>query len=554
MIIGKEGCVIQNTEVKTAENEEAYLEIENKSVLETENSSPRNNKEGALATMVLTESEDEVMKTEQQKWQNPNYFKYPWQEYLFIFTCMISQLLNQSGTTQTLSIMNILADSFGSDTTSRSWLMASFPLVSGSFILISGRLGDIYGLKNMLLIGYAMIIIWSLICGLTKYSGSDTFFIISRAFQGLGIAFILPNVLGIIGNIYIGGTFRKNIVISFIGAMAPIGATLGCFFAGLIGTMNPNQWPWAFYAYTITAAINLALSIYAIPNNIPTNIHRFSMDWIGSILGVIGLILLNFVWNQAPISGWTQAYIIVLLIISVLFLVVFGVYEIHFAKSPLLPQAIMKDRHMIQIMLSLFFGWGSFGIFTFYYFQFQLNIRHYTALWAGGSYFMFLIWGIVAALLVGFSIKRVSPSVFLFFAMVAFNVGSIMASVTPVHESYFRTQMGTMIILSFGMDLSFPASSIIFCDYLPMEYQGMAGSLVNTVVNYSMSLCLGMGATVEMQLDPDGKHILKGYRGAQYLGIGLATLACIISGLYMVESFIKDHRTKAVAKDNCGMS
>lgn len=217
MIVGKEECVIQNPEVKTAGKEEDYLEIENEVALEAEDSSPRNNKEGALTTIVLTNSEDEVMKTK-QKWQNPNYFKYPWQEYLFIFTCMISQLLNQSGTTQTLSIMNILADSFGSDANSRSWLMASFPLVSGSFILISGRMGDIFGLKNMLLIGYVMIIIWSLICGLTKYSGSDTFFIVSRAFQGLGIAFVLPNVLGIIGNVYVGGTFQKNIVISFIGA------------------------------------------------------------------------------------------------------------------------------------------------------------------------------------------------------------------------------------------------------------------------------------------------------------------------------------------------
>ncbi|CAI4047514.1 borate transporter SKDI_13G0230 [Saccharomyces kudriavzevii IFO 1802] len=528
--------------VKSAESRQDSFEAENESVSAVKKSSRH---DGNEETVTISTDHGEEMTVDKQRWQNPNYFKNSWHEYLFIFTCMISQLLNQAGTTQTLSIMNIIANSFGSNENSRTWLMASFPLVSGSFILISGRLGDIYGLKKMLTIGYVVIIIWSLICGLTKYSGSDTFFIISRAFQGLGIAFVLPNVLGIIGNIYVSGTFRKNIVISLVGAMAPVGATLGCLFAGLIGTKNPKQWPWAFYAYTITSIINLALSVYSIPNNIPTNIQHFSMDWIGSALGVIGLVLMNFVWNQAPISGWDQAYIIVLLVISVVFLVVFIIYENRFAKSPLLPRAVLKDRHMIQIMLALFFGWGSFGIFTFYYFQFQLNIRHYSAVWAGGTYFMFLIWGIIAALLVGIYIKKVSPSVFLFLSMMAFNIGSIMASVTPVHETYFRTQLGTMIILSFGMDFSFPASSIIFSDNLPMEYQGMAGSLVNTVVNYSMSLCLGMGATVETHVDPDGKHVLKGYRGAQYLGIGLASLACIISGLYMVERIIKDHKAKA---------
>lgn len=188
---------------------ESKGEYENETELPVKKSSRDNNIGESLTATAFTQSEDEMVDSN-QKWQNPNYFKYAWQEYLFIFTCMISQLLNQAGTTQTLSIMNILSDSFGSEGNSKSWLMASFPLVSGSFILISGRLGDIYGLKKMLLVGYVLVIIWSLICGITKYSGSDTFFIISRAFQGLGIAFVLPNVLGIIGNIYVGGTFRKT--------------------------------------------------------------------------------------------------------------------------------------------------------------------------------------------------------------------------------------------------------------------------------------------------------------------------------------------------------
>ena len=50
--------------------------------------------------------------------------------------------------------MNIISNDFNSTSAKQSWLMASFPLVSGSFILISGRIGEIYGLKNMLILGY----------------------------------------------------------------------------------------------------------------------------------------------------------------------------------------------------------------------------------------------------------------------------------------------------------------------------------------------------------------------------------------------------------------
>ncbi|KAL3233656.1 Aminotriazole resistance protein [Nakaseomyces bracarensis] len=504
---------------------------------------------------------DSITRTEShivhQKWQNPEYFDSTWKEYLFLVACFNSQLLNQSGALQTQPLMNIIADSLGSKNGKQAWLMAAFPLVSGSFILISGRIGDIYGLKSTLLVGYVILIIWSLICGLSNYAHNDAFFIVSRAFQGLGISLILPNLLGIVGSIYIAGTRRKNMVISLIGCMAPIGATLGGVFAGLIGTEDKNQWPWAFYSYAIYAALNSALCLWLIPNNIPTNVHKHQMDWIGSFLGVAGLILLNFVWNQAPIDGWDSAYLIVLLVISVVLLVAFFIFELKFVKvSPLLPKEVIKSPKTLLVLCALFFGWGSFGIFSFYYFAFQLNLRGYTPLWAGGTYFMFLIWGIVAALVVGFTIKKVYPSIILFASMVAFNVGSIIVSVTPVHQTYFRNHLGMMIILSFGMDLSFPASSILLSDKLPLPYQGMAGSLVNTMVNYSMSFCLGVAGVVEQHVNHHGMDILKGYRGAFYLGIGLASIACIISGGVMLNEIIlgRKRTTHDNIKDDNEMS
>ncbi|SCW03290.1 LAFE_0G07184g1_1 [Lachancea fermentati] len=475
--------------------------------------------------------------------QDPSYFKCRWKEYLFIFSSMVSQLLNQAASTQTNPLFNVLSDDFNSSTAEQTWLMASFALVSGSFILVSGKFGDIYGLKKSLLGGYAVIIIWSLICGFTTYAHSVNFFIVARAFQGLGIAFIVPNIMGIVGNVYVPGSKRKNMVISLIGSCAPIGATLGVVFSGLIATKSTN-WAWTFYAYAIVAAINACIAYWIIPNSIPTNVHNFSMDWIGSAIGVTGLILFNFVWNQGPIVGWGKAYVIVLLIVSVIILVTFFVYEAKYAKEPLLPHAALFNRHLLMILLSIFFGWGSFGIWTFYYMSFVLNLRHYTPLWAGGTYFTFAIFGIIAALFVGFSIHKVHPSIILLLSMLAFDSGCIMLSVTPVHQTYFRMILGMQVILSFGMDLSFPAASIILSDKLPPQHQGMAGSLVSTMVSYSMSLCLGIGGTVEHQINKTGEDLLKGYRAALYLGIGLASLGAAISFAFMVENLYLIRKTK----------
>ncbi|SCU99869.1 LAMI_0G01376g1_1 [Lachancea mirantina] len=478
--------------------------------------------------------------------QNPEYFSSRWREILFVISCMISQLLNQAASTQTNPLFNAISDEFKSSSSKQTWLMASFPLVSGSFILVSGKFGDIYGLKKTLLGGYVVATIWSLICGFSSYTSSVDFFIVARAFQGLGIAFVLPNIMGLVGTIYVPNTKVKNMVISMIGACAPIGATFGVLFSGLIGTKTKN-WAWTFYAYAVLAFVNGVIAWWVIPDNVPINSHNFKMDWVGSALGVTGLILLNFAWNQGPIEGWGTSYVIALLVISLFILLAFFVYEVRFAKEPLIPRAAMFNRRLLMILSSIFFGWGSFGIWTFYYMCFVLNLRHYTPLWAGGTYFMFVIWGIIAALTVGKTIHRMHPSILLFFSMVAFDCGCIMLAVTPVHQTYFRITMGTMIILSFGMDFSFPAASITLSDELPSEHQGMAGSLVSTMINYSMSLCLGIGGTAERQINKSGNDLLKGYRAALYVGIGLASIGVFISGTFMLENIYQARRKNMLA-------
>lgn len=67
---------------------------------------------------------------------------------------------------------------------------------------------------------------------------------------------------------------------------------------------------------------------------------------------------------------------------------------------------------------------------------------------------------------------------------------------------------------------------------MPPEQQGIAASLVNTVINYSISIGLGIAGTVETQVNDGGRNILKGYRGAWYVGLGLDALGiCLAIGL-----------------------
>lgn len=71
----------------------------------------------------------------------------------------------------------------------------------------------------------------------------------------------------------------------------------------------------------------------------------------------------------------------------------------------------------------------------------------------------------------------------------------------------------------------------------PREHQGVAASLMNTVVNYSISIGLGLAGTAESQINSSGLDVLEGYRAAFYVGIGLATLGWVVSLHFIVSSY-----------------
>lgn len=82
------------------------------------------------------------------------------------------------------------------------------------------------------------------------------------------------------------------------------------------------------------------------------------------------------------------------------------------------------------------------------------------------------------------------------------------------------------------MDISFPASATILSNSVSVKHQGISASLVNTVVNYSIAIGLGVAGSVEQQVGKDGAYLLKGYRSALYTSVGLAGVSFAIAAIY----------------------
>jgi MFS family permease len=94
------------------------------------------------------------------------------------------------------------------------------------------------------------------------------------------------------------------------------------------------------------------------------------------------------------------------------------------------------------------------------------------------------------------------------------------------------------------MDTSFPAGTITLSNMMPKEHQGTAASLVATVVNYSISVGLGIAGTVERTVNNGEKDTLKGYRAAFYTSIVLSCVGILVSIVSAVHTTIERNRSR----------
>ncbi|KAL4998225.1 major facilitator superfamily domain-containing protein [Aspergillus recurvatus] len=400
-------------------------------------------------------------------------------EWLFIIVLCSTQLFVQGAFGYILLPSHVVGKTFDQgpdDATRMAWHVGGYSLTVGTFILTAGKLGDLYGSKRLLILGWVWFGVWSVIGGCSAFTHSPIFFDIARALQGIGPAFLLPNALAIAGRTYPPGK-KKNIIFSAFAMAAP----LGCSTAGAIGAAFAEYvwWPWVMWLYGIGCFVLAGVSWWTI--------SWFVLDYIGSCLGVAGLLLLNISWNQAPIDGWSTPYVYLLLLVGFLVLGVFVLQEKR-AMEPILDVSIINGR---------------------------------------------AISGIVAALSTPFLMSVISSGWLMAIACGSFLAGCLLMSTAPIEQSYWMNTFWSFLIMAWGMDISFPASATTLSDAVPIKHQGASASLINTVINYSIAIGLGVAGTVEAEVVNGRDDRLTGYRAALWTSVGLSALAFSIALVYV---------------------
>ncbi|OBB21180.1 MFS transporter [Mycolicibacterium setense] len=226
-----------------------------------------------------------------------------------------------------------IMDALGADYDGVIWVTSAYLLAYAVPLLVAGRLGDVYGPKNLYLAGLAVFTAASLWCGL---AGSLEMLIAARVVQGIGAALLTPQTLSTITRIF--PPERRGVAMSVWGATAGVATLVGPLAGGvLVGGLG---WQWIFFVNVPIGILGLALAVWLVPA-LPTAPHRF--DVLGVVLSGVGMFLIVFALQEGQSRDWAP-WVWATGAVGIAVMVAFVCWQAVNTAEPLIPLRIFQDR------------------------------------------------------------------------------------------------------------------------------------------------------------------------------------------------------------------
>ncbi|HEU4624827.1 MAG TPA: DHA2 family efflux MFS transporter permease subunit [Steroidobacteraceae bacterium] len=436
------------------------------------------------------------------------------------------------------TIVNVALPSIREDLsfteTSLVWVVNAYLLTYGGFLLLGGRLGDIYGPRRLFLLGITLFTVASLACGLAN---SQEVLIAARAVQGLGGAVVSAVALSLIMNMFTDGAERAK-AMGVYGFVCAGGGSIGLLLGGsLTSALN---WHWIFLVNLPIGVAVYALCIALIPNMKPQVADR-RLDVWGAITVTSSLMLAVYAIVNGNEAGWTSAQTIGLLAGAAVLLAAFLAIEARVA-APLMPLAIFKLRNLtISNAVGILWAAGMFAWFFISALYLQL-VLGYGPMQVGLAFLPANI--IMAAFSLGLSAKLVTR----FGIRAPLGIGLLFAALglallarAPLDGNVLTDVLPSMVLLGLGAGIAFnPLLIAAMSDVAPSE-SGLASGIVNTAFMMGGALGLAILASLAAAethaLLADGATtqaaLNGGYRVAFALGAICAAAAAAIGSAFL---------------------
>ncbi|MDZ4359206.1 MAG: DHA2 family efflux MFS transporter permease subunit [Variovorax sp.] len=385
------------------------------------------------------------------------------------------------------TIVNVALPSIRTDLgfseTSLVWVVNAYMLTFGGFLLLGGRLGDLYGHRRVFLAGLVLFTLASLACGVSTSQG---LLVAARAVQGLGGAVVSAVALSLIMNLFTEPADRAK-AMGVYGFVCAGGGSIGVLLGGLL--TSTLSWHWIFLVNLPIGVAVYALCVALLPNA-RGHAHGEKLDVAGAITVTASLMLAVYGVVNGNEAGWGSTQTISLLGAAVVLLAAFIAIEAR-VKHPLMPLGLFKLRSVsVANVVGVLWAAAMFAWFFISALYMQMVLQ-YTPMQIGLAFLpanvimaVFSL-GLSARIVMRFGIRKPLAAGLWLAAL-----GLALFARAPVNGSFVLDVLPGMVLLGLGAGMALNPVLLAAMSEVDPADSGLASGVVNTA--FMMGGALGL--------------------------------------------------------------
>lgn len=392
---------------------------------------------------------------------------------LVLFVCCAGQFL----VVLDASVVNValpsIKEALDFDTASLQWVINTYTITFAGFLLLGGRLADLFGRRALFLGGLAMFTVTSLIGGLATNAGT---LLAARSIQGLGAAALAPATLTVLFTSFTNSKQRAK-AFGMWSAVAAAGGAVGVLLGGAITEWI--SWRWILLI-NVPVGVFLIMCVLRAVTEVRNPRAQARIDTPGAIAITLGLVTLAYGLVLSLDEGWGSGKVLVVLAAAVVLLGFFVVNEAKLTANPLVPLSVFRNRSVsagnIVALTSSAALWGTFYLFTL---LLQLGLG-YSPLHTGLAYLPLAVGMFVAARGIAGHISRFGARSILLVGLALSAVGLVWLSFADVGADFAVDLFGPTLLLGVGQGLVSASMTVAATTGVPWQQAGLVSGLLNT--------------------------------------------------------------------------
>jgi EmrB/QacA subfamily drug resistance transporter len=414
------------------------------------------------------------------------------------------------------------------------WVVNAYMLSYGGFLLLGGRLGDLYGQRRLFVGGTLFFTAASLVCGLAT---SQWLLVAARFTQGLGGAAVSAIALSLIMNLFTEASERAK-AMGIYGFVCAAGGSIGVLVGGLL-TSGLN-WHWIFLVNLPIGAGVCAYCFVLLPDDRPQGGAR-RLDVAGATTITLSLMLVIYGIVNGNEAGWTSAQTLGLLGAGMALFIGFVLIEA-FAEAPLMPLGLFRFRNLSSA--SVIGALWSAAMFAWFFVSalYMQLVLGYSPMQVGLAFLPANL--IMAAFSLGISAKMVMRFGYrlpLALGLALAAAGLALFALSPVEGNFFLHVLPAMTILGVGCGMALNPILLIAMSEVDTSDSGLASGVVNTAFMMGGALGLAVLASLSAARTEDliaagvamQPALTGGYQLAFLFGAIFAGVAALLSAVLL---------------------